>query len=270
MKLLLLLTSTFLVLSACQKKSEQEGDDFKIRQATSQIDKGDYDGAIASMQKLKAQSANPKISMVLASAYAARAGVKVENYWGFTVGYEALLPEVAEKQAELEQNKFFQSETVKGLSKVIEPKLMTQVNEGFVQLNRIMSRIEKIPYSDREKRVDVQQAVKELTGVKTQGAALYKAILEIVLLRSAIGDIRDRVTHLTSKSLSPCQDDAEELLNWLQYSYQLLANIVADVAEAYPSRKPDLEKVSGILQANEKFLAPASWTQTLVQLKVCE
>jgi hypothetical protein len=208
--------------------------------------------------------------MVLASAYAARAGVKVQSYWGFVIGYEALLPEATKKTSDLAQEQFFHAETVQALSKVIDPKLVEQINTGFVQLNAIMSRIEKIPYIDHDKRVDIQAAVKELSSVKTEGASLYKAILEIVLLRSAVGDIRDRVTHMTSKNISICQDDGQELMTWIQYSYKLLENLLADAGDAYPSRKPDIEKVSTVLNANQKFLDPALWNMALTQLKVCE
>lgn len=241
-----------------------------MRQATRQIDKGEYDGAIQTLQKLRVDSRNPKITVILASAYAGRAGVKVENYWGFVIGYEALLPEAQKKEVTNPSEAFFQPDALKSLSSAVDAKILEDINRNFSLLNKIMTRIDKIPYLPREKREDLQTAVRELSSVQTEGAALYKAILEIILLRSAIGDIRDRVIALTGKGTGPCQDDVQDILTWIQYSYQLLQNLVGDVVVAYPSKKPDLEKIAQVLVDNRQFVNSSSWQTGLSQLKVCE
>lgn len=270
MKYVLLLIAMVSVLGACQKKADQDGEDYQMRQATRQIDKGEYDEAINSMQKLRTQTSNPKVIMILASAYAGRAGIKVDNYWGFVIGYEALLPEAQKKQATNPTEAFFQEDATKALSKVVDQKLINDINRNFALLNKVMTRIDKIPYMPREKRVDLQTAVRELQTITTEGAALYKAILEIILLRSAIGDIRDRVSAVVQHGTDPCQGDIEEVLSWIQYSYKLLQTLVADVAVAYPSKKSDLEKVAKVLSDNKKFVDVSSWQAGLSQLKVCE
>lgn len=258
---------SLLALVSCQNKADQESEDVQLQRATRNIDKGEYNDAIQSLQTLKTKSTNPKVVMTLASAYAGRAGIKVDQYWGFVVGYESLLPEFADSDKVKSQKYAISSQWIAKIPSEQDRKSAEELNKILVQMDGILARIERIPYVAREHREDLHTAVSELSELKTQGSALYKAILEVILLKSAIEDTRTIFESLRQKG-SNCERSGQELLTWVKYSWQLLTQIFEDVAVAYPSKKESIEKVASPIRPAASLLSSNALLIPLA--KVCQ
>ncbi|MFZ4404063.1 MAG: hypothetical protein ACOYOK_08180, partial [Pseudobdellovibrionaceae bacterium] len=89
---LFFLSIFFLILTAtsCQSKRQQvEKEQAVNEQAHDLIDKQKYDEAIELLTPRHQQNPdNIEYALILATAYAGKAGVHVEEIWGFTLGYE--------------------------------------------------------------------------------------------------------------------------------------------------------------------------------------
>jgi hypothetical protein len=170
-------------LSACQNSSSSRAQDPLAKQYQ-HIDRGEYSEAINELTDLAARDPRPEVLVTLASAYAARAGVKVAQYWGFVVGFKTPL---------LKANDFGEPTPAPGTaiaSGSIAAFADTPEAQGLANLvtlwGRYQVRIDAIPVVRGSAHDDLTSAVEVLSRVQTPGGRLYRAILDLILFKSAI------------------------------------------------------------------------------------
>lgn len=237
-----LIMSLVVGFSGCSNsKDDSSSSQNKIEQANERIDQGRYDDAIAILQELRNTDSSPRVAMVLASAYAARAGVKVEKYWGFVVGYKPLMNTGASKD---EFAKPFLDPTLLPSSAPKEAReFLSGLNDNMRELMKWQARVSEIPYIERKQRDDLQEAANVLEGADTPGAHMYRALLETILLRSGLDDTSAIAAKLIPKKLNLCSKQAKDLLEWVAYCRAVLINALNDAIVAYPDNQKDLARV---------------------------
>ena len=245
-KVLLFILSSLLILSSCQKKDDRASDDTQFRKANAYIDKGDYDSAISILSAMKTDSSEPKVSIALASAYAGRAGVKVEKYWNFVVGYQPLM----NRKPDPDEPPAIDISSLPGPLPKEALQLVKNLNQNIQEFNRIQKKAALIPYVAYAQRPDLVKAIEALTDVETQGAHLYRAILELVLLKSAIEDAARLANHWAKNKFDLCSPDISKTSEWVTYSLHISDQILSDLRGAFPSRTEDFTK----MQANVRSL----------------
>jgi hypothetical protein len=159
-------------LSACQNSSSSRAQDPLAKQYQ-HIDRGEYSEAIHELTDLAARDPRPEVLVTLASAYAARAGVKVAQYWGFVVGFKTPLLKANDFGAPAPAA-FADAPEAQGLANLI------------TLWGRYQVRIDAIPVVRGSAHADLTSAVEVLARVQTPGGRLYRAILDLILFKSAV------------------------------------------------------------------------------------
>ena len=244
-----------LGLGACEPKKEKSYDHDPLDSQYRMIDRGDYDGAIRELEAMLQGQNTPRVREALASAYAARAGLFIENYWGFLVGFRAPLLNVDRVNA--------------GPTVTRARKILTQLNgdaeptnrNAFGQLARFFGtleiwadRIDKLPVVRGNARADLERALMVLDGTPSPGGRLYRALLGLVAFKSDIANGFEgwsRVEAILKKldlsnPKSPvnaallCQVDVKSFALWAGGIIARLSSTGSDVAVAFPSKRDEM------------------------------
>ncbi|MBS1971008.1 MAG: hypothetical protein JSU04_11910 [Bdellovibrionales bacterium] len=265
MKLALGVLTVLLVSGGCQRdKTEPDRDPLDANYQL--IDKGDYDGAIRELQKLALEDQRPSVKVALASAYAARGGIRVENYWGFVIGFDAPLvpPDSIPTNATIESLQ----KIAKQAKGDIDPRDLNALG-GIVNAlsvwERYKDRVDAIPVVTGAALADVQIAAETLKTVQTPGGRLYRAILNLILFKSYITasqGLWDQFNAAIAELLAGhievlCKFDFEKILNWLNPITYHLTETLDDLIIAYPDERKDLEGARNIVQAVYGFTQQA-------------
>ncbi len=229
-----------LLAPGCQK---QEGDLSKQEdvqdKATTLIERGQNDEAIRLMiEELKKNPVSDRSRQILASAYANRAGIRVENYYGFAVTYNSLIkgPEDFSKKNSAEENVDI-SEIFPALPDQAKNALR-QLAPNLAIIQKIRGRLIQVPLVNAEQSKDLLLAVEVLRPTTSPGAHVYRAILDLIVLRSHF----DRNIQLIGLAASEdgCQRNLDIAMRSLQSSFGLLQQFLDDLAQAYPSSAANL------------------------------
>ncbi len=249
--------TVLLVSGGCQRnKTEPVHDPLDTNYKL--IDKGDYDGAIRELQRLSLADPRPAVKVALASAYAARGGIRVENYWGFVIGFDAPL---------VPPDSIPENATVESLQKIakqargdIDPRDLNALGGIVKSLSvweRYKDRVDAIPVVSGAALADVQVAAETLKAVQTPGGRLYRAILNLILFKSYITASQalwDQFNAVIGELLAGhievlCKFDFEKILNWLNPITYHLTEALDDLIIAYPDERKDLEDARNLVQA---------------------
>ena len=252
MKSLILVFLIGVFALSCDKKQSREDEQTRLEKANALMGRADYDGAIRLLEDLKKSKHGPQVPLTLASAYAARAGVRVEKYWGFLVGEKVLGETPAQPSEDLP---IIDPKTLPANLPAEVKAAVENLNKNLLEADRIRRRVRLLPYVEYEKRADLSRAVEVLTEVPTQGGHLYRGILEAILFRSAAADIVKLSAELIKNPEQLCTKKLTTLIDWLDYSQKILDHFFADGAEAFPKKnlefkrlREDLQKWGGLLE----------------------
>lgn len=245
-----------LILGGCQKDTAEPHRD-PIDEKYQLIDRGDYDQAIQELQDLSATDTRPSVRVALASAYAARGGIRVEKYWGFVVGFEApLLPPGA-----IPSNATAESlqKIVKQAKGDVDPrdmKALGGVVNALAVWDRYKDRVDAIPVVTGSALQDVKRAIDVLATVQTPGGRLYRAILNLIMFKSYITasqGLWDQFNKIIGDVLAGniqvlCQFNFDQILDWLNpITYHLLETL-NDLMIAFPDDHKDFENACDIIK----------------------
>lgn len=258
-----LLFAAFAVFAACSpRKIDDLGDDPLI-EADRAIDRGQYDRAIARLEELSRRDPRPRVRETLASAYAARAGLSVQKYWGFLVGFQAPLlnlervetsPAVRSARRVLDQ--------LDGHVEADSSRPFGQLARFFGTLELWSDRIDRLPTVPAAKRADVERALTVLKDIPSRGGRLYRALLGLIVFKTDITNGFDKWAdverHLRKLDLarpaSPvnqallCQINVKSFAKWAGGVIARLTVTARDVAVAFPSKASDMD---GAVKASE-------------------
>lgn len=227
---------TFLVLVACHSSSiYDESASGPLGQIYPLLNARQYDEAILRLQKLAERDSRPRVKVVLASAYAGRAGLEVRQLWNMGMTLRKLFPE---------DEPIATNESQKALLEIYRPlKRSLFLIDQFVAMN------DPIPSVSIEGRDDIQRARKSLEGLKTPDARAYNAILGVVLFKSVYlrgpvspTDIQSALKVAfqnqwgDSSSKAVCTLPIASWREWIYYLVGLAAGIMDDADLAWPSK----------------------------------
>ena len=153
-------------------------------QANEQIEQGNYGSAMVLMEdELAKNPADRKARMILASAYAARAGLSIRSYVD-------LIQEIVDSNDHSNQRTANAFKHLRSRAKTSSEKDLIQVladfNKALWQVTDVLIKFEKIPRIEtKEQYKDVQKALEILNArsVREGGPAIYRGLLRVVIFR---------------------------------------------------------------------------------------
>lgn len=243
----------FLSNLSCQGQKAADRD--PLADSNQKIDKGDYDGAIAQLEELRTKDARPLVKSALASAYAGRAGLKVEKLWDFVKALNA--PPVTEESVK-KSSVFLQSQDVISKNALVLGKgsenELEQLAQSMAAFQEYRLKIESLPYIPQNKRNDLRLGAAVLKDADSKGAHLYRAILNLVFLRSELqdgfkywGDVSEELKKLDSENRKNpknkqilCSVKISEFQDWLDQQFDRVTDISEDLRFSFPSKSEEM------------------------------
>lgn len=256
MRIALGVLTSLLVLGACQRdKAEPARDPLDAQYKL--IDRGEYDQAISELQELVAQDQRPEVKVALASAYAARGGIRVEDYWGFVIGFDAPLvpPGTVPTNATIESIQKI-AQQAKGDIDPRDLKALGGLVNALAVWERYKDRVDAIPVVSGAALADVQVAAETLKTVQTPGGRLYRAILNLILFKSYItssqglwDQFNEAIQDLINGNIDVlCKFNFEQILTWLNPITYHLTETLNDLMVAYPEDRQELEDARNLVE----------------------
>ncbi len=186
------------------------------------LDQHNYDQAIAYFQKLLKEDGHPQVRMALASAYAARAGIRFDTIYNFVVVKHRPV-----MRMQLEGMNFSE-----------------QTNEVIHNLENFLAQWEQVPNVDSSGRSDLEKAVGVLADTDNAGARLYSAILRVVVLKANVGEgiisWNLQASQNTGKKL--CMQDIRPWWKWGEKVVDSLESLGGDLEKAFPKKIEELKQ----------------------------
>lgn len=247
-----------IALSSCQNKESEKGKD-PLEESYKLIDRGSYSEAIDLLIGLEKNDKRSQVRVALGSAYAARAGIKVDQYWGFVVGFKAPLMKVKAESVPA-------TGKLESLQRIVQQangKIDTQQMQALSELSQTIrvwdqykDRVDAIPVVQGEALKDVHRAINVLALVKTPGGRLYRAILNLILFKTYVTASQDFWTRfngsmeeaINGSLTSLCKVEFPDLLGWLNpISYHLMETLT-DLTVAFPESEKDFVEARNLIQ----------------------
>lgn len=244
-KIVLFTMTCLLAASACQNKLAESRKD-PLDENYKLIDRGSYSEAIESLKELSLRDPRPQVQVALGSAYAARGGIKVDQYWGFVIGFQS-------------------------------PLVKEEKPKDLSVWDQYKGRLEAIPVvSDPKALKDLHHAVDTLAAVPTPGGRLYRAILNLILFKSYMvssngfwekfGGVVPRL--LDGDTAALCEFDLDQLLNWLNPIAYHMIETMKDLTIAFPENEEDFTGARNLIQA--VFATTKDAVKELREQRTCE
>lgn len=213
---LLLIFSTV----ACQTKEEPETREAALRKGFAMMDEGKSSEAINYFAELAERDSHFHVKIAWASAYAHRAGLRIEKIYSFT----ALSPRTQDFSLPMNGLSFDQKTTV-----------LLQNIQSF------LSRWERIPTLNASARSDLQSAVQILSQETEPGARLYSAILRVVLLKSVSQEANVNWSALQSQTV--CGKQLKSFYSWAVQVLEQLSVLSEDLEIAFPKEAQNYREI---------------------------
>ncbi|WP_413577806.1 tetratricopeptide repeat protein [Bdellovibrio sp. HCB290] len=206
-------------LSACNSEKPESRED-KMNRGFEYLDQQNYDQAISYFQRLVQEDPHPQVRMALASAYAARAGIKFDIIYNFVVVKHQPTMRV----------------------QISNLNFSAQTNEVIHQLEGFLAQWEQVPSVSAAGRSDIEKAVVVLSKTDNSGARLYSAVLRVVALKANVAEgIISWNLQTQSKDKKVCIKDVRPWWEWTERVLKSLDTLGNDLAKAFPQKKSELE-----------------------------
>lgn len=265
----------WMALVACQNEPTRKPD--PLNKGYQYIDRGDYDTAISELTQLSHIDARPEVQVALASAYAARGGIKVAQYWGFVVGFKSPLL----KADDVPVSPTLQS--LKNISDQADGKVSPADLEALSKIARALAlwelykdRINAIPVVEGTANQDVISAVDILSRIQTPGGRLYRAILNLILFKSSMNTSPEPfenfalVVQKTAEGdqQALCDYNASKLMKWFEPLTYRLSETLFDLTIAFPEQSTEIAAAQAQLFQVDENIQKAR--QQLRKKRVCQ
>ncbi|OYZ21242.1 MAG: hypothetical protein B7Y39_09425 [Bdellovibrio sp. 28-41-41] len=233
MKRILFFFYVLTMITACHKVSDKTPAEDHIAKATTFIDQGDYGSAIELLEDTMKHEDTYEVRLVLASAYAGKAGIKVENYWDYLVGFDAFAKDKAPEAIP-------DVITADMIPEKLDEKSKSQLknlNDSYKGIQRLDKKIEKVPLIQTSDRPYLKKARALLEQTPTASSKLYRSLLTVVMIKSEIQDGKELVAAWSDASFDPCFAVLPEVSVWLSKVLDLVGEGLDDLGHAYPNDK---------------------------------
>ncbi|WP_374029985.1 hypothetical protein [Bdellovibrio bacteriovorus] len=225
------------LLSSCQPKEEVVTREKLLSQGFAMMDQGRNDEAISYFEDLVQKDPHFHVKLALASALAARAGVKIQEIYSF----------VAVRSFEVKQV---------SLSSL---PLDKQTRELLKEVSRFSAHWEKIPALAKSGRRDIHAALKVLQEEKAPGARLYAATLRVILLKSSIQEGMQNWEIKEKRRV--CLEDLKVYVEWSLRIVEGLRVLSEDLQIAFPEKRAVLQQWQQDLQKLKDEAQHISWPE---------
>lgn len=237
---LCLLFACVLTLLSCQTKEEPVTRESLLSRGFAMMDKGEHDQAIAHFAEMAKTDSHHHVRLAWASAYAARAGIKIEQIYSFVV-----IEEIQKKEI-----------SVTGFS----AEANAQTAELMRSLETYAQHWKQIPDLNSAGVADLASAVKVLEGVTVAGPSLYRATLRVVILKTQVNlGVKNWKVMAQNQSGKVCTQSARPYLDWGVRVLDILVGVSEDLQHAFPKTKDDYIKVEKHLKEVKALTAKAVW-----------
>ena len=249
----IMILATMLALTSCSPNKSGTQSPPPLQTATQLIDQGRYDEAIQILESDRAPKDDAKVTTTLASAYAARAGIKVEDFWGFVFGYDRLL---FVNQGQSSNESVPISIDVKAVPAGISPStvdFLKNLNVNLTQLNSIIDRIKQIPYVPTDRRPDLIKAIAVLERTKQPGSRLYRSVLSVIMLRSEFQDLSPNLGAWAKAKYNLCDENLSSFADLLIDVRDRLLSMADDLTYAYPSKADQFRQLQTQIHESDQL-----------------
>jgi hypothetical protein len=257
------LLGSFLLSSlSCQQNpsDSQESESAVISKAHRMMDESNFDGAV---QLLDSQahrwSSSERFLITWASAYALRAGLRVENYWDLVVGFDAFAPQRASSLAEAPL--ISQDKIPKELGEE-ERKILSRLNDSWKDFRELQRQANKIPLLSKSSKGDLTRARDILSSTQSRGARLYRALVIVTHLKVDLVQADEWFQSAQRISNPLCSAELQYLSFWLNESLFWVHEGLGDMSRAYPENESQYQRIRDDLQKGRavlSFLSPRTW-----------
>lgn len=217
-------------LLACHKVANTTPAEDHTAKATTYIDQGDYASAIELLEDTLKYEDTYEVRLVLASAYAGRAGIKVENYWDYLIGFDAF----AKNKADDAVPDLLPADSIPEKLDENSKTFLNALNENFKDLQRLEKKAVKVPNITANDRPDIEHARELLKLTHSSSASLYRSLLAVVLVKSEIQEGKAIATTWSEMKFDPCVPTAKRLSSLLSKILDLVSDGLNDLGNAYP------------------------------------
>lgn len=255
MKKLLLFSLSLLLVSSCGPRKDKAVEREPLEQAYRKLDQGNVDVAIADLEELRKTDSRPEVLEALASGYALRAGLKVENYWGFLVGFRAPLLNVEkiENSGTMARWRRLWGQ-FDGHIEWPQPKGFAAWAEMLASAELWRERIESLPEITESGELDLLRALELLKDHPKPGARLYRALLALIVVKHRVvlgmtgwGLVEERVTQLAIEakpaelSALVCGLNLPSFQAWARDLLLVFQGATEDLVVSFPSQEKDFK-----------------------------
>lgn len=203
-----------LSLLSCAQKEGPQTREQALSKGYTMLDHHQYDEAIDYFAQLAQKDPHYHVKLAWASAYAARAGVKIETIYAFVTAKNT---EVA---VPLQIQGFSLDQQARDLLK------------GIGSYAAVWNRI---PSVNQAARSDLQSAVNILSNDETPGVRLYSAALRAVILKSSVEEGIQNWNLVNRKKI--CVRDIKPYWDWALRVLESITQFSVDLEGAFPSKK---------------------------------
>jgi tetratricopeptide (TPR) repeat protein len=224
------------LLSACNSEKPETREQ-KMNRGFEYLDQNNYDQAVDYFQKLLKEDPHPQVRMALASAYAARAGVKFDSIYNFVaVKHKPVV------RMQLTQLNFSE-----------------QTNEVIHNLEDFLAQWDQVPNVTKSGRSDLEKAVGVLSDTDNSGARLYSAILRVVVLKANVGEgLISWDLQTQNKEGKLCLKDVRPWWQWCEKILNSLDNLGVDLEKAFPKKVDELKQYRSQLSSYKTQMSAVS------------
>lgn len=262
-----------VALLSCQSREDKEEPSIE-QEALNLIKNHQYDEALEKLNLALANNPSDHISQLIASTYAAKAGIFVEDYWDFISAYNT--PDLKEQDQDLSQSADYQN--LKDILKKLDSSELSKNSQALDELLKNMTtvkiyaqKIEVIPIVSESQEQDIQNGLNVLESTKSPGAKLYGSLLWLILIRKSlsqgIGVWENSVEHLRKIDLLHLNSDANRkiicdidqngFVAWIRNLALAISRVADNLLIAYPSKTDDFARAEAWLQPLRKLTLPS-------------
>lgn len=258
-----------LIFTGCYRTKKSVNVDRQVEWAYHLIDQGHYTAAIDIFWQLRQHDDSPTIRIGLASALAARAGVRVHSYWDLAMP-SVNTPPPAFLEATIQFRKQW-TERIQLLPPHVQKQVAPKTEEIVAAQEKVETlkwRFQQIPLLERmEQRNDIALARDIIKDIPNRGIHLYRALLTLVLFRydSQIISLEFNQGLVTSNAW-PCSDSLHGWIQHLPPLLDLISDVTFDLKLAFPHRSAELAPFETDVENFRNQFLPS---QTLLENTLC-
>ena len=269
LRLKLFILSVFLIfLSACHKKQTPQSIRKTTEKATVMIDRGEYNAAIELLEneltspvlnesQMTSAEEREELNLVLASAYAARAGVKIENYWDYLIGFDVFAKTKSTDSSSSTLDMIPESMVPENIDLETKDKIK-KINTNIKDLQAIEQKAAKIPLISESGSSDILRARYFLKNTVKASSKLYRSMLTAVQLKYHLAQKTQLLIKTLNNQSDWCAIHISELSTWLGEALSLINDGLEDLAVAIPSEKENYKRMQADIYKQQQDLTASN------------